>query len=308
MAEIMSCEAVREAILSGKAHSGGLKMQACLALEDRWFQRIQQDVRMLVADRQASDVGDKNHPTNWVRPYGKATQYNLYNGTGDTADIHSYHKGPSGARFVEPRADALYDFVKCFESRLLNLRLNGLMPGSGLNPHEEGIVNGDKVVCRFHLPLFTSEQCSMLLDEENFYFRPGIVYFFNKGCVHGARNESTDVRYHLVWDMWLDQWIYDTIFNLEDSAVPGEGFRKLSHSEAVELAHSTPQPVDEYMIGMSDGQLLLAKKTADRWIKRAVSELDILPAESPLRIVESWYPAEQYGGEIFRWVNDGAGF
>lgn len=239
---------LQEQIIEATQHRGGLKMQPCLAVDAVWFSAIQTEVNSLMAEKEASDVSAKVHPTNWTNPYGSVTQHSLYNESGKTGDTATDHNLKlEGKVFAAPEYASLQRFFNAFQSRALNFRLNGLMPKSGLSPHEENIVHGEKLRVRLHLPIITNPQAQVMLDGEQFHLQPGIVYFFNNGCVHGAGNDGEKARYHLVWDMFFDEWIEENIFNLNSPATQVEGLRKISPSEAAALSHSQPWHIDQYI-------------------------------------------------------------
>ena len=240
---------IREQIALAAQHKGGLKLHPCLAVDPEWFGQIQQDIRLLLEAKAPSDVSDKSHPTNWTNPYGNVTQHSLWNESGSTADTTTDHNLKiEGKSFAATEYLSLKRFFAAFQSRALNFRMNGMMPGSGLSPHEENIVHAnDQIRVRFHLPIFTNEQAHGMLDGEQFHMRAGYIYYFNNGCVHAASNYGSAARYHLVWDMWLDEWVQEHMFNLSSPASPAEGLRKLTAEEARQLSVSTPWIIDEYV-------------------------------------------------------------
>ena len=274
----MTMKAFREQVEAAARHEGGMKLHACLALDASWFAAIQEDVRALLRRRRPSDVTATSHPTHWTNPYGKATQYSLFNASGDTADTSVDHNHQhEGKSFNAAGCEALRRLFGCFESRALNLRLNGLLPDSGLSPHEEFVIHGDRLRLRFHLPIFTNEKASVVLDEERYRLRPGYVYYFNNGCVHAAENAGVEERYHLVWDLFLDEWIWDNVLDLDSTAVADPGLRKLSREEAAAVMRSEPCPVDEYIVGTPTGQLLMARRVRDEsgretWVRSPLAQ------------------------------------
>jgi hypothetical protein len=267
----------REVEQAALDHREGLKLEACLAVEPAWFTAIQQDVLGLVARRPPSEVGDKSHPTYWTNPYGRATQHSLWNASGITSDTSVDHNHRAeGKAYNAPECPALGRFVASFGDRLLNFRINGLFPGAGLSPHEECVVHGDRLRLRFHLPIATSDQASLVLDEERFHLQPGRMYYFNNGCVHGAENLGADVRYHLVFDMFLDPWVWERILDASSPQTPDPGLRKLSPAERAELARAEPCPIDEYVIGTASGQVLRATRQRSEsgevtWLKTPIN-------------------------------------
>jgi len=239
---------LQEQIIEATQHRGGLKMQPCLAVDPVWFAAIQTEVRSLLAEKEASNVSAKVHPTNWTNPYGNVTQHSLYNETGKTGDTATDHNLKlEGKVFAAPEYVSLQRFFAAFQSKALNFRLNGLMAKSGLSPHEENIIHGEKLRMRLHLPILTNPQARVMLDGEQLHLRAGVIYYFNNGCVHSADNSGDEPRYHLVWDFFLDEWSEENVFNLNSAASPAEGLRKLSLAEAAELSVSEPWHIEQYI-------------------------------------------------------------
>lgn len=267
----------REVERAASEHRAGIKIEACLALDPAWFEALRAEVRDLVARRPPSEVGDQSHPTYWTNPYGRATQHSLLNASGNTSDTSVDHNHlASGKTYNAPECEALGRFVACFRGRLLNFRVNGLFPGAGLSPHEEFVVHGERLRLRFHLPVQTSEQASLLLDEERFRARAGHVYYFNNGCVHGAENLGGEARYHLVWDMFLDEWVWDHVLDASSPRTPDPGLRKLPLEERAALARPEPCPIDEYVIGTPTGLVLRATRQRTEsgevsWVKTPIN-------------------------------------
>jgi hypothetical protein len=238
----------RERVIQAAKHRGGIKMQPCLAVDQAWMAAMQDDVRTMLAKRMPSDVSQKSHPTNWTNPYGNVMQFSLLNTSGRTDDTTTDHNLQIGDKtFTAPECEALRRLYVAFEGRAINFRLNGLMAKSGLSPHEENMIHGDRIRLRFHLPVITNEGSKAMLDGEQFQLRAGYIYYFNNGCVHSAGNDGTEPRYHLVWDVFLDEWVEEHVCNLESPQTPDPGLRKFSTSEAAELSHSEPWLIQEYV-------------------------------------------------------------
>jgi hypothetical protein len=239
---------LQQQILEATRHRGGLKMQPCLTVDPVWFTAIQAEVNSLLAEKEASDVSAKVHPTNWTNPYGNVTQHSLFNESGKTGDPTTDHNVKiEGKIFAAPEYGSLQRLFSPFQSRSLNFRLNGLMAKSGLSPHEENIIHGEKTRIRLHLPVLTNPRAKVMLDGEQFHLRAGTVYYFNNGCVHSAANEGNEARYHLLWDFFLDEWSEENVFNLNSPASPIEGLRKVTRREAAELSVSEPWHIDQYI-------------------------------------------------------------
>jgi len=255
----------REEVIAAAQHRGGIKMRPCLAVDPSWFAAIREDVRTLLTGRPPSDVSLQSHPTHWTNPYGNVTQHSLLNSSGRTEDTSSDHDlRTEGKAFSAPECQALMRLQAAFAGSALNFRLNGLMAHSGLSPHEENVVHGDQLRLRFHLPVFTNSQARVMLDGEQLHLQPGYIYFFNNGCVHSAGNQGDEARYHIVWDVFWNEWIDEHMCNLESPATPAEGLRKLSPAEAARLSRSEPWWIEEYI--NYHGQLV---KIPESWPAKA---------------------------------------
>jgi hypothetical protein len=272
----MSMEAFREQVLLAAHHQGGIRLKPCLVVDADWFRAIQADCARIISGSASSEVGSREHPTHWTRPYGKAIQFSLFNRSGDTSDTTSDHShSTEGKAFAFPALTSLHRLFHAFEPRVLNFRLNGLRTGSGLSPHEETIEHGDEVRLRFHLPIFTTPRASVLLDERKYRLAAGNIYFFNNGCVHAAQNEAEEPRFHLVWDMFLDEWLWRHVIDAESPSVPDKGFSKITPAAAENLLEHEDHPVDEYVCYRPNDGILRATRQKgedglDRWVMTPV--------------------------------------
>jgi hypothetical protein len=155
--------------------------------------------------------------TGWTRPKGQVRQWSLFNRHGrtdDTSDDFTY-----GQHLARKRPLPLPGIVRLAGGLpdLVNLRLNVISPGAALSPHEEHLprpVGSDCVAlrARFHLPLVTNPDALMLADGHLLHFTAGAVWFFGNGCVHGAENNGSEDRAHLVWDQLLTTRALDAMF------------------------------------------------------------------------------------------------
>ena len=51
---------------------------------------------------------------------------------------------------------------------------------------------------RIHIPLFTNEDCFMVIDDRTYYLEPGKIYLTNTTKKHTAVNASQKIRGHIV--------------------------------------------------------------------------------------------------------------
>jgi hypothetical protein len=209
-------------VLSGVAKGdfhrrGGMKCERLFTLEDDFFSKLRSEIANLVTSNVPSEVAEEDHVTNWTKPYGRAIQFSLLNGSGQFDDTSADHtKTVFGKSFHHAdKYPTLGEFIKFFP-HAINMRLNGMSPSGGLSPHEEhiGWREGRKYFfrSRFHLPIDTNPDAVVLLDGDYFHLDVGSIYFFNNGCVHSAANRGNTQRYHLVWDMLLTEETIDLMF------------------------------------------------------------------------------------------------
>ncbi|MEV6330535.1 aspartyl/asparaginyl beta-hydroxylase domain-containing protein [Streptomyces sp. NPDC051909] len=182
----------------------------------RLFSAHAATLRELVAEAEGlrtrhapSLAGDPGHVTAWTGPRGRVEQFSLFNASGRCDDFSRDHDlSCFGKRFHHrtycPALSALAQALP----HLVNFRINVLGPGAALAPHEEhSVVRSDSgtvgVRARFHLPLVTGPEATVVLDGDLHHLAAGTVYLVNHGCVHAAENAGATDRIHLVWDMLL---------------------------------------------------------------------------------------------------------
>lgn len=212
-------------------HIGGIKTLKLGSFDKEWFQQIQAECSWIIENAGSSDVTAPQHVTNWTRPTGQVRQFSLFNDTGNSADTkgdYGYLGDARKKRLVYPDLPGLARFTRMFQPSLRNLRLNGMGLKSALSAHEEESISASRVgpryIVRFHAPIFTNPDAFVYLDDERFHYEEGNLYFFHHGCVHAASNAGQDLRYHLVFDCFLDRGLFERIFPGTPS--PDAGFVK----------------------------------------------------------------------------------
>ena len=236
-----------------KENFNTIKLIPCLKVNEDIMSGIEKEVKEIIEKNQASEVITNTHVTNWTKPYGEALQFSLYNATGDTNDFSTDHnhsqkdnKNEKDKFFFNKNYINIYKIFKIFEKSILNLRLNGMGNKSGLSPHKEYNIIGNKIKLRFHLPVITNNSANAMLDNEIFHLERGIIYFFNNGCIHDAKNDGMEPRYHLVWDVWLNNEIYEKILNVENSKNEFTLVSKIPKETISELLISKPYNLKQY--------------------------------------------------------------
>lgn len=215
---------------------------------------IEQEARRIITKSTMSLVEQKGHVTNWTKPYGYAVQYSLYNTSGDTSDFSTDHnltqksnEGNADKFFIDPSLSNTFRLFRIFKDNVINFRLNGMGRNSGLSPHKEYNIHERRYRIRLHLPVITNDGAWMMLGGKKYRYRRGYIYFFNNGLVHAAGNDGEDVRYHFVWDNWLDERFFENILDLDNSKSPDPQIvDKLTKQESVELSRTEPYRFERY--------------------------------------------------------------
>jgi hypothetical protein len=213
-------------VLAGDEHDGGIRCLRLLELDPSFVARLTAEVDRLVSRGRPSDVTDPRHVTNWVLPFGTVVQYSLLNASGRFDDFSGDHDAFTRGKVFAQAADhpALATLIGMFPDAV-NCRLNVMGPSSGLSPHEEHLLtyapDGSVVAkLRFHLPLRTTPEATLVLDEQVYTLESGVVHFVNHGCVHAAANRGPEPRTHIVWDMILTRRTFDLMFGPGDAPTP----------------------------------------------------------------------------------------
>ncbi len=189
-------------------------------VEPDFFEHISRDVLQLISANHPSYATDKNHNSNWSKPEGVISQYSLLNVSGRLDDYSTDHNlSTKNKRFAHGlRYPYLAKFIALFPD-CTNFRINILHAKSRFTQHQEDIcipnqVSGKPALkLRFHLPIRTNEQASMLMEGNVYHFDPGTIYFFHNGCIHdGINMNEAEPRVHLLWDMLLTEDTFQRMF------------------------------------------------------------------------------------------------
>jgi hypothetical protein len=177
---------------------------------------------------------------------------------------------------VFPHLKAIGRFAALFGGNLRNLRLNGMGTEASLSAHEEESITplrwGVEYIVRFHLPVFTTPQAFVYLDDERFHYKEGELYFFNHGCVHAAANFGEGVRYHLVLDAFLDRTLFRNLF--PGAPATDLGLRKVAPGEMAVPGTAFPSP--DFVC--EDGRVI---STGIRYGRKAPTVLDFYSRNYP---------------------------
>lgn len=75
-------------------------------------------------------------------------------------------------------------------------------PGTKLIKHQD---SPDKL--RIHIPIYTNEQSTWNINDEEYFMEPGWAYVVNSSLPHSLENKGTTDRIHLYGKVWTDDII-----------------------------------------------------------------------------------------------------
>ncbi|HZD92413.1 MAG TPA: aspartyl/asparaginyl beta-hydroxylase domain-containing protein [Pseudolabrys sp.] len=104
----------------------------------------------------------------------------------------------------KPLMEAVSAVAVALEQRLdgkvAKLMLAELAPGAKAARHRDK-APALTAVHRCHFPVLTNKDVSFMVDDEDFYLEPGVVYEFDNTRMHGVRNRSDRPRVQLICDI-----------------------------------------------------------------------------------------------------------
>lgn len=246
---------IMEGLAAGNFHHyAGIHAVRIGSMDEVLLRDLQQEAFDIIRTRKPSVVKEGKHVTGWTRPKGRVEQWSLYNNHGrteDTSNDFSYNLRDK-EEILTPYSPSIASV--CAWPSVVNMRLNVIHPGSGLSPHEEHLPrrlpnNQVSMRARFHIPLWTNEQCHMLADGELFHFKVGQLYLFNNGCVHSATNDGDIHRAHLVFDMLMTSDAMDHMFDnidMQEAFQSTYAFDKIGDADVSEWAPSNGMSEEEF--------------------------------------------------------------
>lgn len=91
------------------------------------------------------------------------------------------------------------EILKMFSAKVARTRISTLNPGEAVTAHVDA---NAKYVLRAHIPITTNDESYSYYfengEEKRIHMKPGFIYILNPGVPHGAINNGTTSRVHLV--------------------------------------------------------------------------------------------------------------
>ena len=101
-----------------------------------------------------------------------------------------------------------------FECRVNILAFYCAMPGTYIHPHID--MSGHLALgrLRFHVPLKTNEDCTIIMGKKNpvsHHMGLNELWALDTSHTHSVKNESKEVRIHLLVEVHTNKWVWDLI-------------------------------------------------------------------------------------------------
>jgi hypothetical protein len=207
-------------VVIGKLAGGEIKMLRLFECEPLLFANMRDEV-MAIVTAGGGEILGAGHPTfdyvsrwdpAWKPVPNTICQYSLLNSRHDLAFFQEDHHWFAD-RTLNPGLKYIPEFVNRYfhRSEPQNFRIQAIAGGGELGQHRERIVAIPKreqhYKLRFHLPVVTNPGVRFMMDGEAFTMEVGWVYLFNQSCLHGVTNAGDELRVHLVFDYYLNDYI-----------------------------------------------------------------------------------------------------
>jgi hypothetical protein len=103
------------------------------------------------------------------------------------------------------------DLEKYVDGKVVHSEIISMKPNSRIRIHKD---RGDMlyVARRFHIPLKTNDNTFFIVEDEQFFLKEGSVYELNNVKYHGVRNNSEEIRIHLIVDIFPKEYLDKVIF------------------------------------------------------------------------------------------------
>ncbi len=169
-----------------------------------WMQEIESRTGVIKTELQEmlARRGEEFVPYIQYRPGDPVNQWDKLNHSRNWSGFHLYaHGEPVAAHLAEcPRTAEALARVDAVEIAGLcpNAMFSALAPGAHIPPHT-GETNARLVA---HLPLVVPEGCSFRVGYDTRSWREGKCWVFDDTLEHEARNDSSQLRVILMFDVW----------------------------------------------------------------------------------------------------------
>ena len=106
---------------------------------------------------------------------------------------------------------ALQSILNQLQCPIKSARLMRLHAGAEIKPHRDYGLNMESGEARLHLPIYTNDAVSFIVDQKKIPMRAGELWYFNADQIHEVYNHSDEDRINLVIDCVVNDWLCEKI-------------------------------------------------------------------------------------------------
>jgi len=108
-----------------------------------------------------------------------------------------------------PEIHRIFEQLHC---PLKAARLMRLKAGAEIKPHRDQGLSIEFGEARLHLPIYTSDAVSFIVNDKTIPMEAGELWYFNADQVHEVYNHSNEDRINLVIDCVANEWLCQKIY------------------------------------------------------------------------------------------------
>jgi hypothetical protein len=106
---------------------------------------------------------------------------------------------------------ALQSILNQLQCPIKSARLMRLHAGAEIKPHCDPGLNMESGEARLHLPIYTNDAVSFIVDQKKIPMCAGELWYFNADRIHEVYNHSNEDRINLVIDCVVNDWLSEKI-------------------------------------------------------------------------------------------------
>jgi len=130
------------------------------------------------------------------------------------------------------RCPAIREVLRTIPAPLRSARLMALGPGTRVHTHRDGKCGLPWGRVRLHVPIITHEQALTVLDDKEWHWEAGQLWYGDFNRLHHVRNEGTTTRIHLV----IDSLVTPALLEL----FPAEFRQRLAYTDVIFARERVP--------------------------------------------------------------------
>ncbi len=107
----------------------------------------------------------------------------------------------------------ILSILETFKCHKETFRIHTLDAGASIQPHKDMGYSLDQGKVRIHIPVTTSSNVELIIDNQLIKMKPGECWYCNFNETHEVHNKSNQPRTHLIIDCLVNDWLRDLIIS-----------------------------------------------------------------------------------------------